>query len=118
MRVDRNFNIHVHVPSPDLICHSCPCIDSLHSFFWFCRPHLFDYSDQLDKTPIDCCENAFSVAEQFLDVDRLLEPSGTVTAFIICLFLIKSDINLVVDQSNRTFTTVDPFSLKLYWFES
>lgn len=100
MLVNRNFNIHV--PSSDLklflICHCCLCIDSLHSdslhsFVWFHRPHLFDYSDQLDKTPVDCCENAFSVAEQFLDVDRLLEPSGTVTAFIICLFLIKLDIN-------------------------
>jgi len=76
-----------------LICHCCLYIDSLHSSSCFSRPHLFDYSDQLDKTPIDCCENAFSVAEQFLDVDRLLEPSGTNTAFIIDLFLTKSDIN-------------------------
>lgn len=44
----------------------------------FFRPHLFDYSDQLDKKPIDCCDHAFTVAEQFLDVDRLLEPSGKV----------------------------------------
>lgn len=42
------------------------------------RPHLFDYSDQLDKTPSDCCEHAFSVAEQFLDVDRLLDPTDVV----------------------------------------
>lgn len=41
-----------------------------------CRPHLFDYSDQLNKKPVDCCEHAFAVAEQFLDVDRLLEPAG------------------------------------------
>lgn len=42
------------------------------------RPHLFDYSDQLEKNPSDCCEHAFSVAEQFLDVDRLLDPSDVV----------------------------------------
>ena len=42
----------------------------------FCRPHLFDYSDQLDMKPVDCCEHAFAVAEQFLDVDRLLDPAG------------------------------------------
>lgn len=42
------------------------------------RPHLFDYSDQLNKKPVDCCEHAFAVAEQFLDVDRLLEPADVV----------------------------------------
>ena len=41
-----------------------------------CRPHLFYYSDLLDKKPADCCEHAFSIAEQFLDVDRLLDPAG------------------------------------------
>lgn len=44
----------------------------------FCRPHLFDYSDQLDKKPVDCCEHAFAVAEQFLDVDRLLDAEGEI----------------------------------------
>lgn len=52
-------------------------IKELATFFLLFRPHLFDYSDQLEKNPSDCCEHAFSVAEQFLDVDRLLDPSGT-----------------------------------------
>lgn len=42
------------------------------------RPHLFDYSDQLDKKPVDCCEHAFAIAEQFLDVDRLLDPEDVI----------------------------------------
>ncbi|XP_015764873.1 PREDICTED: dystrophin-like [Acropora digitifera] len=40
------------------------------------RPHLFDYSDQLEKKSVECCEHAFTVAEQYLDVERLLDPEG------------------------------------------
>ncbi|KAK2570584.1 Dystrophin [Acropora cervicornis] len=42
------------------------------------RPHLFDYSDQLEKKPVECCEHAFTVAEQYLDVERLLDPEDVV----------------------------------------
>lgn len=55
-----------HCKSPNWFC--------FHSLS--CRPHLFDYSDQLEKKAAECCEHAFAVAEQFLDVDRLLDPEG------------------------------------------
>lgn len=84
----------------------------LHWSSCFCRPHLFDYSDQLDRTPIDCCENAFSVAEQFLDVDRLLEPSGTNTAFIICSWQNQVSTGLRWPMKSNFYNCVSVF---VFW---
>lgn len=40
------------------------------------RPQLFDYAGVLARAPPARLEHAFSVAQQHLGIDRLLDPEG------------------------------------------
>ena len=43
---------------------------------------------------MDCCEHAFAIAEQFLDVDRLLDPEGELP------FIIQGSLSLRNDDGD------------------